>query len=54
MHLLQFRISLFLDDKNEYVSMIADLTFEIIEVEDDRIKKLHLSIERREQKSEEE
>lgn len=43
-----------LDDKNEYVSMIADLTFEIIEVEDDRIKKLHLSIERREQKSEDE
>lgn len=43
-----------LDEKNEYVSMIADLTFEVIEVEDDRIKKVHLTIERREQKSEEE
>ncbi len=43
-----------LDEKNEYVSMIADLTFEVVEVEDDRIKKVHLLIERREQKSEEE
>ena len=43
-----------LDEKNEYVSMIADLTFVVEEVEDDRIKKVHLSIERREQKSEEE
>ena len=43
-----------LDEKNEYVSMIADLTFEVVEVEDDRIKKVHLTIERREQKSEEE
>ena len=36
-----------LNDKNEYVSMIADLTFEVIEVEDDRIKKVHLTIDRR-------
>ena len=36
-----------LDERNEYISMIADLTFEVIEVEDDRIKKVHLTIERR-------
>ena len=36
-----------LNEKNEYVSMIADLTFEVVEVEDDRIKKIHLTVERR-------
>ena len=42
-----------LNDKNEYISMIADLTFVVEEVEDDRIKKVILTIERREQKSDE-
>ena len=42
-----------LNEKNEYISMIADLTFVVDEVDDDRIKKLILTIERREQKSEE-
>ena len=41
-----------LNEKNEYISMIADLTFVVDEVEDNRIKKLILTIERREQKSE--
>ena len=36
-----------LNEKNEYVSMIADLTFEVIEVEDDRIIKVILTVERR-------
>lgn len=42
-----------LNEKNEYISMIADLTFVVDEVEDNRIKKVILTIERREQKSEE-
>ncbi len=42
-----------LNEKNEYISMIADLTFVVEEVEDNRIKKALLTIERREQKSEE-
>lgn len=42
-----------LNEKNEYISMIADLTFVVEEVEDNRIKKVILTIERREQKSEE-
>ena len=42
-----------LNDKNEYISMIADLTFVVDEVEDNRIKKVILTIERREQPSEE-
>lgn len=42
-----------LNEKNEYISMIADLTFVVDEVEDNRIIKVILSIERREQKSEE-
>lgn len=42
-----------LNEKNEYISMIADLTFVVDEVEDDRIKKVILTINRREQKSEE-
>ena len=41
-----------LNEKNEYISMIADLTFVVDEVEDNRIKKVTLSIERREQPSE--
>ena len=41
-----------LNKKNEYISMIADLTFVVDEVEDDRIKKLILTIERHEKKSE--
>ena len=36
-----------LNEKNEYVSMIADLTFGVEEVEDDRIKKVILKVERR-------
>lgn len=36
-----------LNEKNEYVSMIADLTFVVEEVEDDRIKKINLTVERR-------
>ena len=36
-----------LNEKNEYVSMIADLTFVVEEVEDDRIKKVILTVERR-------
>ena len=36
-----------LNEKNEYVSMIADLTFVVEEVEDDRIKKVILKVERR-------
>lgn len=36
-----------LNEKNEYVSMIADLTFEVVEVEDDRIKKVIMTVERR-------
>lgn len=42
-----------LNEKNEYISMIADLTFVVDEVEDNRIKKAILTIDRREQKSEE-
>lgn len=42
-----------LNDKNEYISMIADLTFVVDEVEENRIKKVILTIERREQPSEE-
>lgn len=42
-----------LNERNEYISMIADLTFVVDEVEDNRIKKVILTIERREQKSEE-
>lgn len=41
-----------LNEKNEYISMIADLTFVVDEVEDNRILKVILTIERREQKSE--
>lgn len=41
-----------LNEKNEYISMIADLTFVVDEVEDNRILKVVLTIERREQKSE--
>lgn len=41
-----------LNEKNEYISMIADLTFVVDEVEDNRIKKVVLTIERREQKCE--
>ncbi len=36
-----------LNEKNEYVSMIADLTFEVVEVEDNRIKRVHLLVEKR-------
>jgi len=43
-----------LNDKNEYVSMIADLTFVVDKVEDDRIQQIILTIERREVPSEEE
>ena len=42
-----------LNERNEYISMIADLTFVVDEVDDDRIKQVILTIERREQKSEE-
>lgn len=42
-----------LNEKNVYISMIAELTFEIKEMEDDRIKTIHLSIERHEKESEE-
>ena len=42
-----------LNEKNEYISMIADLTFVVDEVEDNRIKKVILTIARREQPSEE-
>ena len=42
-----------LNEKNEYISMIADLTFVVDEVVDNRIMKVVLTIERREQKSEE-
>lgn len=42
-----------LNERNEYISMIADLTFVVDEVEDNRIKKVILTIDRREQKSEE-
>lgn len=41
-----------LNEKNEYISMIADLTFVVDEVEDNRIKKVILTIARREQPSE--
>lgn len=41
-----------LNEKNEYISMIADLTFVVDEVEDNRILKVILTIERSEQKSE--
>lgn len=38
-----------LNEKNEYVSMIADLTFTVEKVEDNRIQKVLLQVERREQ-----
>lgn len=41
-----------LNEKNEYISMIADLTFVADEVEDNRIKQVILTISRREQPSE--
>lgn len=41
-----------LNEKNEYISMIADLTFVVDEVEDNRIKQVILTISRREQPSE--
>lgn len=41
-----------LNEKNEYISMIADLTFVVDEVEDNRIKQVVLTISRREQPSE--
>lgn len=37
-----------LNEKNEYVSMIADLTFTVEKVEDNRIQKVLLEVERRE------
>ncbi len=37
-----------LNEHNDYISMIADLTFTVEEVEDNRIKKITLDIERRE------
>ncbi|MBQ7917755.1 MAG: HlyC/CorC family transporter [Clostridia bacterium] len=42
-----------LNEKNVYISMIAELTFEIKEMEDNRIKTVYLSIERHEKESEE-
>ena len=42
-----------LNEKNEYISMIADLTFVVDEVDDNRIKQVILTISRREQPSEE-
>lgn len=42
-----------LNEKNEYISMIADLTFVVEEVEDNRIKKVILTVSRREQPSDE-
>lgn len=38
-----------LNEKNEYVSMIADLTFKVDAVEDNRIKKVSLTVERRDE-----
>ena len=38
-----------LNEKNEYVSMIADLTFTVEKVEDNRIQKVLLEVERREE-----
>ena len=43
-----------LNEKNVYMSMIAELTFEVEEVEDDRIKSITFTIERREEESNEE
>ena len=40
-----------LNEKNNYVSMIADLKFTVEKVEEDRIKKVMLEIQRREQES---
>lgn len=37
-----------LNEKNDYVSMIADLTFTVEKVEDNRIQKVVLTVERRE------
>ena len=37
-----------LNEKNEYVSMIADLTFTVEKVEDNRIQKVLLTVERKE------
>ena len=37
-----------LNEKNDYVSMIADLTFTVEKVEDNRIQKVLLEVERRE------
>ena len=42
-----------LDEHNNYVSMIADLTFTVEKVEEDRIKKVILEVHRREQASKE-
>ena len=42
-----------LNEHNNYVSMIADLTFTVEEVDDDRMKRLHLKIERSSKESEE-
>lgn len=42
-----------LNERNVYISMIAELTFEIKEMEDDRIKRVHLKVERHEKESEE-
>ena len=36
------------NEKNEYVSMIADLTFTVEKVEDNRIQKVLLEVARRE------
>jgi CBS domain containing-hemolysin-like protein len=41
-----------LNEKNDYISMIAHLTFEVTDVEDNRIKMVTLSVERQEKESE--